>query len=119
MLCKEGEHTVMALEDGPKAGTEAAVPKSDTVTVYYSVRLPLLKKGSKGPAVESLQRLLIGHGYDLGTYGPNRDGVDGDFGQATEDALTAFQRAHVDAEGRQLVDDGECGGKTWAPLITT
>lgn len=119
VLCKEGNHTVMALENGPKAGTEAAVPKSDTVTVYYSVRLPLLKRGDKGPAVENLQRLLVGHGYDLGGYGPEGNGVDGDFGQATEDALKKFQRSHVDAEGKRLEDDGKCGGKTWAPLITT
>lgn len=119
ILCKEGEHTVMALENGSKATAEAPAVKLEEPTIYYSVRLPLLKRGDKGPAVENLQRLLIGHGCDLGDYGPGKDGVDGDFGQATEDALKAFQRAHVDAEGKQLEDDGKCGGKTWVPLITT
>lgn len=112
ILCEEGSHTVMALENGAKAGTEAVVPKSDTSTVYYSVRLPLLKKGSKGPAVENLQRLLTGHGYSLGRYGPNRDGVDGDFGTATENALEAFQ------EDNSLEVDGKCGPESWAALIT-
>ena len=122
ILCKENSHTVMALDNGSMAEAETVVPtapKTDTVTIYYSVRLPLLKRGSKGPAVENLQRLLIGHGHNLGSFGPNGDGVDGDFGTATEDALKEFQRSHVDAEGKQLEDDGECGGKTWAPLITT
>lgn len=121
ILCKENSHTVMALDNGSMAEAEMVVPtapKTDTVTIYYSVRLPLLKRGSKGPAVENLQRLLIGHGHNLGSFGPNGDGVDGDFGTATEDALKAFQRTHNDAEGKQLEDDGECGGKTWAPLIT-
>ena len=119
ILCNEGSHTVMVLEDGSMAGTAATTVKLEAPTIYYSVRLPLLKRGDSGPAVESLQRLLVGHGYDLGSYGPAGDGVDGEYGQATEDAVKAFQRTHVDAEGRQLADDGECGGKTWVPLITT
>lgn len=119
ILCNEGSHTVMALENGAKFGTAAPAVKLEEPTIYYSVRLPLLKRGDKGPAVENLQRLLVGHGHDLGNYGPEGNGVDGDFGQATEDALKEFQRAHVDAEGKQLEDDGKCGGKTWAPLITT
>ena len=112
ILCKENSHTVMALEDGANAGQEADVPKSDTATMYYNVRLPLLVKGSTGPAVESLQRLLLGHGYALGKFGPKGDGVDGDFGEATENALEAFQ------EDMNLDPDGECGPKSWAALIT-
>lgn len=118
ILCKEGSHTVMALEYGTKAGTETGAPKQKDVTVYYYVRLPLLKRGDTGPAVENMQRLLIGHGFNLGDYGPRGDGVDGEFGQATEDALKDFQRRHVDAEGKQLEDDGKCGAKSWAALIT-
>lgn len=111
ILCSEGSHTVMALEDGAN-GDKQNVSGSGTATMYYNVRLPLLKKGSKGPAVENLQRLLIGHGYNLGTYGPKKDGVDSDFGDATENALEAFQ------EDMKLEVDGKCGPKSWAALIT-
>lgn len=108
VLCKEGEHTVMALENGSKAGTEATVPKSDTVTVYYSVRLPLLQKGSEGPSVKRMQELLLAHGEKLPKYG-----ADSNFGSETGDALESFQ-------GKQGLDmDRKCGPETWAALITT
>lgn len=109
ILCKEGSHTVMALEDG----SGASVSNSGTATMYYNVRLPLLKKGSECAAVETLQRLLKARGYNLGKFGPNKDGVDGEFGEATENALEAFQ------EDMDLEVDGKCGSKSWTALITT
>ncbi len=50
-------------------------------------------KGTK-PLVSALQRALKLAGYSLGKYGPDKDGVDGDFGAATEKALKAFQKEH-------------------------
>lgn len=125
ILCKPGSHVVMVLDNGPNAektevsetGTKPGASKADRVTVYYSVRLPLLEKGSQGAAVENLQRLLIGHGYSLGRFGPNGDGVDGDFGEATQNALEAFQEDNKDMEGKDLEVDGKAGPKTWAALI--
>lgn len=111
ILCKEGSHTVMALEDGAMAG-KGDVSELGTATMYYNVRLPLLKRGSEGSAVEALQILLKGRGYALGSYGPNKDGIDGEFGGATENALEAFQ------EDMKLEVDGKCGAKTWTALIT-
>ena len=58
---------------------------------------PLLKRGSSGPAVKELQRML-------------RIEVDGDFGPATERAVKAFQTR------RGLSADGICGPATWAAL---
>jgi peptidoglycan hydrolase-like protein with peptidoglycan-binding domain len=37
--------------------------------------------------IKDVQRVLLAAGYDLGTYGPNKDGVDGDFGSKTKEAL--------------------------------
>lgn len=123
VLCKPGSHVVIVLDNGanaekavPAPGTDPA-PRQDRVTVYYSVRLPLLEFGSKGPAVENLQRLLLGHGYSLGRFGPKGDGVDGDFGDATQNALEAFQKGNVDTEGKELEVDGKAGPKTWAALL--
>lgn len=110
VLCREGSHTVMALEDGAHTG-EVAVSTPGTATMYYNVRLPLLKKGSEGSAVEALQTLLKGHGYALGRFGSKGDGVDGDFGNATENALMAFQ------EDNDLEVDGKCGAKSWSKLL--
>ncbi len=48
----------------------------------------LLSKGSKGAEVVELQRILKDEmGYDLGTFGADGDGIDGDFGIMTEKAL--------------------------------
>ena len=86
---------------------EETPAKKPDVTTYYSVRLPLLKKGSKSAAVKAMQTLLLAKCYNLPQYG-----ADGDFGAETETALKAYQKAN------NLEVDGKCGGKTWAALIT-
>lgn len=109
ILVKNG-HTVMALEDGAKAAQN--VPdsdtgyKPDTVTVYYSVRLPLLKKGAESESVRSMQQLLMAKGYEMPRYG-----ADGEFGGETENALLLFQ------EDNGLDPDAKCGPKTWSALL--
>lgn len=113
ILVKEGSHTVMVLGNGeqavvtPAAPAEPTAPKKDTVTVYYSVRLPLLENGSKGAAVKNLQRLLIAHGEKLPKYG-----ADGDFGKETGDALENYQRRNG------LKIDRKCGAESWLHLLT-
>lgn len=52
---------------------------------------PLLQRGSKGDYVKSLQKVLKTFGYDMGTGGPAKDGVDGDFGPTVEKRLKEFQ----------------------------
>ena len=37
--------------------------------------------------IKDVQRFLLSKGYDLGTYGPNGDGIDGDYGTKTKAAL--------------------------------
>lgn len=62
-----------------------------------------LRKGAKGPAVQTMQGRLNAHGDNIK--------VDGDFGPATEVALRLFQRRNG------LVDDGICGAASWAALL--
>ncbi len=76
-----------------------------------SVALPVLRFNDKGAAVGALQALLMGKGYDLGKYGPKRNGIDEHFGLATENGVEAFQADN------QLESDGICGAKTWAKLL--
>lgn len=54
----------------------------------------VLCKGCSGAKVTELQKNLVKLGYDLGTYGEEKDGVDGDFGSKTEEALKQFQASH-------------------------
>ncbi len=64
-----------------------------------------LKRGCVGADVAALQRDLIALGYSCGKYG-----ADGEFGTATLQALTAFQR------DCGLAADGVAGEKTYAAL---
>lgn len=41
--------------------------------------------------VRIVQQLLVDKGFDLGAYGPKKDGVDGDYGNASKNAILKFQ----------------------------
>lgn len=85
-------------------GTENKPAKS-TVGGFTAV-FPQLAKGDKGDKVRVLQELLLGRGYDLGTYG-----ADGDFGATTYRQVAEFQvRNHLSA-------DGIVGENTWRKLL--
>lgn len=43
------------------------------------------------PKVIELQKMLKSKGYDLGTFGPNKDGIDGVMGSKTQAALDAYK----------------------------
>ena len=64
--------------------------------------------------VEEIQRRLVERGYDLGTWGPQKDGVDGRMGPTTITALRAFQKANGLPETG--VVDGMTAVKLTAPL---
>jgi hypothetical protein len=50
-----------------------------------------LQKNQKNNLVKEIQKMLVALDYNLGTSGKNSDGVDGDFGQSTFDAVIDFQ----------------------------
>jgi hypothetical protein len=70
------------------------------------VNIKMLSKGSKGETVKALQTLLIGYGYSCGSYG-----ADGDFGNGTDKAVKAYQKA------KGLEVDGIVGANTWKKLL--
>lgn len=74
-----------------------------------SITMSILRKGSKGNEVKTLQRLLIALGYSCGTAG-----VDGDFGNSTHNAVKAFQKA-VFINDKDV--DGIVGANTWNKLL--
>ena len=114
ILVNRDKHTAMALENGAEAGKSEAAGASPrptegqelqpTTGTQVIVWLPLVKKGSTGAAVWTLQQLLTAMGYDP-------KGVDGIFGADTEAATMEYQRDH------ELEPDGECGKLTWASII--
>ncbi len=70
-----------------------------------------LRRGNKGSDVEKLQFLLVAMGFDLGTSGPNGNGIDGDYGGKTETAVKHFQQYRMvrSQDGKKAADDGIWG----------
>jgi peptidoglycan hydrolase-like protein with peptidoglycan-binding domain len=64
---------------------------------------PALRRGDSGEWVEYLQRLLVNAGYSPGT-------IDGEFGDATEQAVVSVQSSYG------LTADGVVGPATWTLL---
>lgn len=85
---------------------EAEPEPKDNVTDGFTAVFPQLSKGSKGDKVRVLQELLLGRGYDLGTYG-----ADGDFGATTHRRVVSFQTT------QGLSADGIVGDATWKKLL--
>lgn len=103
-------HVHISVADGPKLYDDASVWDLSAfgVNPFKAARParppanPVLSKGAKGTDVERLQKLLVSAGAILA--------VDADFGERTEKAVIAFQRAN------KLVPDGRVGPYTWAAL---
>ena len=91
-------HTVVVLSNGSKASEEV-------VSVAYKLGDRILKNGMDGEDVKELQTMLISLDYDCGVWG-----ADGEFGDATEQAVEQFQYAHGCAV------DGEVGPETLTAL---
>lgn len=96
---------VIVEKSGAKFKSPVEPQKTPTESAKtVSINLPILKRGSRGEAVRSLQTLLNAKGASLE--------VDGSFGSATDKALREFQ------ESRDLDIDGFCGTETWTALLT-
>lgn len=93
VLLNDKHHTATAVTNGIQS--DGSIPAAAT--------MPLLKKGSQGEAVKKIQQTLNGKGYKLTE--------DGDFGNKTEAAVKAFQKANG------LEVDGEVGPMTWGVLL--
>jgi peptidoglycan hydrolase-like protein with peptidoglycan-binding domain len=53
--------------------------------------IPTASRGMTGDDVKKIQQALVFKRYNLGNSGPNKDGVDGNFGPATQRAIKDFQ----------------------------
>ena len=85
----------------PATPEPPAAPDMDALNI-----LPTLKIGMYNRSVKSLQILLAGYNYNIGSYG-----ADSDFGNDTYNALKAFQQDY------NLPTTGECDLLTWNKLL--
>jgi hypothetical protein len=72
----------------------------------FTLEMRVLKNGCKGEDVRALQILLIGNGCSCGEWG-----ADGNFGDATEEAVKKYQRK------KKLQVDGKAGPETMRSLL--
>ena len=71
----------------------------------------IIQKGAKGDVVRSIQTMLVSLGYELGTTGKLKNGVDGEYGDTMEGVIWDFQMDN-NLEGF----DGKIGGETVTKL---
>lgn len=96
--------TALSARNWLKHGRLPWVEYSDgEVRNVVNIELSVLRKGSKGEQVKTLQRLLNAFGSNLS--------VDGDFGSKTDSALKTYQKSN------KLEVDGICGINSWTTLL--
>lgn len=100
---RDKKWTHWAIPKGLYDGGEIVTPVQPSTDT--AVKLPTLRKGSRGSYVTLLQTLLLNRGYQLPKYG-----ADGDFGNETLAAVKQFQ------QDWGLTVDGIVGTKTWETL---
>lgn len=104
------EYDTASEEAGATEQTPTA-PGSEKTEREYKLGDRLIKKGVCGADVAELQTLLVELGYDIGSYGEKKNGVDGECGAKTVVAIKSFQREHG------LSADGEYGSKSHTAMI--
>lgn len=107
--CPGKNYPFNEIVNGKKNSTSEEVKKEGDSTV--NIELLVLGKGDEGEQVKTLQRILVGLGYDLGKFGSMKNGVDGDFGDKTVSAVKTYQKLH------NLDVDGIVGKDTWSKLL--
>ena len=105
-LYDEEDDTSDVDSDSADATTDAAVSYGDAV----SVELNSIKKGSKGPQVKTIQRIIYARGINKSLV------VDGEFGALTYNGVLALQKQLFPDDQSEW--DGEVGSKTWTAVLT-
>ena len=95
--------TALSARNWRKHGRLPYISYEEEVTDTVTIELSVLRQGSTGEQVKTLQRLLNAFGNKLAT--------DGVFGGLTAAALKAYQKSH------SLEVDGVCGKNTWNSLL--
>lgn len=87
----------------------------ESLDISFILDEGVLRSGIKKPRyVKALQEALLVLGYDLGEGGVYNDGIDGDFGPKTEDAVVDFQ---LDRGFNSANVDGIVGEGTYKELL--
>lgn len=94
------------------ASTFASVPDPAPSAALLYQGMPNAAAPGVRLQVQEWQSILKKFGYDLGSAGPARDGIDGAFGSATTAATRAFQEYGRTIADPSIVVDGKVGPVT-------
>ncbi len=97
------ENAVRAFQQNNSLAVDGVVGANTWRTLLCLPPYPVLRQGARGNYVRFLQQLLEANLFSVG-------GIDGIFGQNTENAVRAFQRS------KSLAVDGVVGANTWNSL---
>jgi hypothetical protein len=70
----------------------------DTMETFYQQYTKIDYDEGSSSAVKAMQQELVDSGYDLGKYGPNKDGIDGKFGNKTKLAYIDFMNKKLESK---------------------
>lgn len=100
---------------GGVAQNPTTPPAQPTYTKKSFTLDHVVKKGSKEAVVGSIQNNLKAMGYDIGTAGPNGNGIDNNFGTKTDAAVRDVQKnGGVTVDGQVGKNTAPLLGGTWA-----
>lgn len=91
-------------------GLTAAVPGVQAQAAYMSTFTPQNMSSYSTKLTAGLQTFLLNYSRDTKDYIRDNGMVDGQYGQATADAVTVFQ------SDQKLNPDGKCGKNTWTRI---
>ncbi len=95
-------------------GNAPATPSEPACTKKSFTLDHVVKKGSKEAVVGSIQNNLKAMGYDIGTAGPNGNGIDNNFGTKTDAAVRDVQKnGGVKIDGQVGKNTTPLLGGTW------
>ena len=105
---------LIQVKEPPPPTAPMKISKKD-VDISFIIDEGMLSNGIQRPnEVKALQRALVALGYDLGSTGVFKNGVDGDYGLLTASAVNQFQ---FDREFSGVDVDGIVGESTYRELI--
>lgn len=84
--------------------TKPTTPQEDWELAHWTN----VKSGVKGQSAKNAQGLLKAHGLDIGATGPQKNGIDGDFGPKCVAATKQLQHMYG------IPEDGEFGPQTFS-----
>ena len=92
-LCSFLENVCYGLDGGGESLKKQTKSTVDCATTESDVlSSSIIRKGCYNDLVGEIQTMLVGLGYDIGDFGPQKDGIDSKYGKYTMNGIRKFQK---------------------------